>query len=148
VGAALAAGEISREQADIAVRAMGNVPQHLLAIEALPDDRSDRGGACGGDLLDAHLADVARRHDTAALRKLAVHLLEVVDPDGRHPFDPQAADRRFVTPTRDRTGMLALKGQLDQPGAAARRHLAGSTVETPPCPDRNGRGWQPCRRQG
>jgi hypothetical protein len=50
----------------------------------------------------------------ADLQQIARHLLQVINPDGRDGFDPNAVDRQFVTHIRDpKTGMLVGRFQLD-----------------------------------
>jgi hypothetical protein len=64
---ALAAGRLDREQAAVVVRAVDGLP--------------DRVGAPGRARAEAHLVDLATRHDAAELRVLGRRVFEVIDPD-------------------------------------------------------------------
>jgi hypothetical protein len=112
LGAAFAAGEVSREHVDTAVRAVRQIPARLLAQ---PGD----GGGCAGDLVDQVLTGNARGCDSRVLGQLTAHLLDAVDPDGARSFDPDASERRSLTLTQDGRGMFLLRGELDQPGSTS-----------------------------
>jgi hypothetical protein len=111
VGVALAAGEVSRAHVDVAVRALGRVPAHLLA--AVGAD-----GTTGAARVDAFLAEQARALAPPATEVVARHLLAVLDPDGTDRHDPDAFLRRRLTCAVDSTGMLVGRFQLDPTGGA------------------------------
>jgi hypothetical protein len=134
LGAALAAGRISREHAHVAVKAVRRLPGHLLRETLTADeateaglsgpnedadgaaDAADAGGAasfCRGDLLDQLLADHCQQHDPATIDRLGEYLQHAADPDGSHSFDPEATQRRGLSITRDSTGMEIIRGELD-----------------------------------
>ena len=75
--AALAAGQISPEAARIVTDAVDALPGGPTGVSAEQRDRAER-----------HLLDEARHHDPQALRRLARHLIDVIDPD--------AADERLA----------------------------------------------------
>jgi hypothetical protein len=104
LGDALAAGEVSREHVDVAVRTMKRIPQHLR------DQKQDQ--------IDDWVTGVSKEFAPAQTDGLARRLLEVLDPDGSDTFDPHAVDRRELTITRDATGMVLIRGQLDAGSAA------------------------------
>ena len=79
-GAALRAGDCDPAQAAVIVK----------AVDALPDE-------VPADLrahAEAHLLDLAQRHDAHELKKLAAHLHEVIDPDGAEAAWPHVWRRR------------------------------------------------------
>jgi hypothetical protein len=104
LGDALAAGQVSREHVDVAVRTMKRIPQHL---------RNQKQ-----DQIDEWVTGVSKEFAPAQTDGLARRLLEVLDPDGSDTFDPHAIDRRELTITRDSTGMVLIRGQLDAGSAA------------------------------
>jgi hypothetical protein len=104
LGDALAAGEVSREHVDVAVRTMKRIPQHLRDQKAAE--------------IDDWVTGVSKEFAPAQTDGLARRLLEVLDPDGSDTFDPNAVDRRELTITRDATGMVLIRGQLDAGSAA------------------------------
>jgi Domain of unknown function (DUF222) len=142
LGAALRAGEVSREHAEVAVKAMRRVPGHLLAEtmavdevadtdladelpgadEAEPDGEpgADEVGRsfCRGDLLDRLLSDQARRSDPGTIDRLAEYLQHAADPGGENSFDPEATQRRGLSIHRDVTGMEIIRGELDAANGA------------------------------
>jgi hypothetical protein len=73
LGDALAAGEVSREHVDVAVRTMKRIPQHL------------REQKC--DEIDTWMTGVSKEFGPAQTDGLARRLLEVLDPDGSDTFD-------------------------------------------------------------
>jgi hypothetical protein len=104
LGDALAAGEVSREHVDVAVQTMKRIPQHLRDHK--------------GDEIDTWVTGVSKEFAPSQTGPLARRLLEVLDPDGSDTFDPHAIDRRELTITRDATGMVLIRGQLDAGSAA------------------------------
>lgn len=111
VGAALAAGEISRAHANVAYRCLDRIPQHLLT-----DVGED--GLSGAARVDEFLADHSRRLAPTTTRGLAKQLLALLDPDGSDRYDPDAFTRRRLCYGADSTGMLTGDFALD-PAAAA-----------------------------
>ncbi len=111
MGAALAAGEISRAHANVAYRCLDRIPQHLLT-----DVGED--GLSGAARVDEFLADHSRRLAPSTTRGLAKQLLALLDPDGSDRYDPDAFTRRRLSYGADSTGMLTGEFALD-PAAAA-----------------------------
>lgn len=116
MGQALAAGAVSREHVDVAVRALRRIPTRLL--EQTGDD-----GIRGADRIDEFIADVSTRFDPWTTDALARHLLAVLDPDRSEGFDPLAYERRELAVSRDSAGMTLLRGQLDPAGGELFRVL-------------------------
>jgi hypothetical protein len=114
LGAALTAGEVSRAHVDMAARALNDIPKRLL--RAVDDD-----GVTGADRVDAYLAEHCRRFAPDDVRVLVAHLLNVLNPDGRDRYDPDAFQRRELRTHRDCTGMLLGSFQLDPEGGATLR---------------------------
>jgi hypothetical protein len=106
LGDALAAGEISRAHVDTAVRTLKRIPAHRLESE------SDRVR------IDAWFTATAQELAPWQSDRAARALLQVLDPDGVDRFDPRAIERRDLTLVVDSTGMLVIRGQLDQSTAA------------------------------
>ncbi|HEX3305347.1 MAG TPA: DUF222 domain-containing protein, partial [Streptosporangiaceae bacterium] len=80
LGAAFAAGEISRAHVDVAVRAIRQLPKRLLR-------RVDADGRTVAEQADAFLVEYCRRFPPDDVRVLLRHLLAIVDPDGQDRFD-------------------------------------------------------------
>ncbi len=111
LGAALAEGAVSRAHVDEAVRALDRIPTTLLS-------RVDEQGLRGVTRIDTFMTEQSRRFPPAGIRRLARHLLAVLDPDGSERIDPQAYQRRQLTCATDDTGMLVGTYQLDPAGGA------------------------------
>jgi hypothetical protein len=117
LGAALGAGEVSREHVDVGVRVLKRIPTHLLKD-------ADSNGEQGVDKVDAWLTETSRVLPPCTTDQAAKHLLDVVDPDHADRFDPAALERRELFTAVDSTGMVIMKGQLDPlNGAKVRRAL-------------------------
>ena len=118
LGAALAAGEISRAHLDVAVRVMQRIPRALATA---------RRAEVADWLLDA-----CHRFSTLDVDRLARQLLAALDPDGG--FDPHACERRRLSKSTDSAGMLVGRFQLDQAAgltvAAALDHFAAPRPST------------------
>jgi hypothetical protein len=136
LGAALAAGDASRDHVDVAVRTIRRIPGHLR-------QDSERRAK-----VDAWFVTTSRTLAPPSVDRAAQHLLAVLDPDGADRFDPRAIERREVSLVKDSTGMLLLRGQLD-PGTAAPLlavldHLAKPPRQRDenelPVPDRRSKG--------
>jgi hypothetical protein len=125
VGAALAAGDITREHAAVCVRAAARLPKRLAEVTVTADsdttnDENTEDGEesdaprTGLQVADGWLADQARRFGAREVGRLATQLVTVLDPDRtqRTAFDPDAVMRREVTWTRDWTGMGLLRAQV------------------------------------
>jgi hypothetical protein len=106
LGKALAAGEVSREHVDLAVRTVRRVPRHLL----------DEPGA--RERVDAWFTETSRALAPMDVDKAARNLLNRLDPDGGRTFDPAAVERRELSFTVDATGMVLVRGQLDPANGA------------------------------
>ena len=124
LGNALASGEVSREHVDVAVRALRQIPRHLL-------DEPETMARVDVVLTEAS-ADLAPMETDKAAR----HLLLRLDPDGSNTFDPHALDRRELSVAADATGMVVLRGQLDAAnGAAFMAALDALSAPVPVDPD-------------
>src|SRR3954453_3183717 len=102
-GQALAAGTLSRTQAEVIVGAIDRLPVNP-ALRARAEDL---------------LVDQARTRDAADLARLGDHLLERLDPDGAERREEQALDRqeraahlnRFLSLAEDGIGGVRLRGR-------------------------------------
>jgi hypothetical protein len=106
LGDALAAGEVSRDHVDSAVRTLKRIPAHHRESEA---DRVR---------IDGWFTETAQELPPLQADKAARYLLQVLDPDGVDRFDPRAVERRELSLVTDSTGMLLIRGQLDPDTAA------------------------------
>ncbi len=102
LGAALAAGAVSREHLDVARCTLKRLPVRVV--------RERRGE------VDHLLTEHARTFDPGGADHLARHLLSVITPDRADRYDQNALDRRHLGIATDQTGMVLLSGQLDQAG--------------------------------
>ena len=114
VAAAFAAGHVSRDHVDVAVRTMARIPAHL-------GQATDASGAAGWARVDAYLARQSRVFAPSGTDRLAKQLLHVLDPDGTERYDPNAFARRQLSCAQDSTGMTVGRFQLDAAGGAAVR---------------------------
>jgi Domain of unknown function (DUF222) len=118
LGAAFRAGRVSREHVDVACRTREHIPSHYYwqpltgwqgqDYRDLGLDPAEFTGRelCGGEAIDALLTHLFPRFTTWEAHQLAQRLIAAIDPDGANTFDPDAHERRQVTFTRDRTGMI------------------------------------------
>ena len=111
LGAAFAAGAVSRAHVEVAARALQGIPKRLLRAV-------DEAGVSGAARVDAFLAEHCRRLAPDDVRVLVPHLLDVLDPGGRDRFDPDAFERRELRLHPDSTGMVVGSFQLDPEGGA------------------------------
>jgi hypothetical protein len=102
MGAALAAGQVSRDHVDVARAALAGVPTRLL----------DRHRA----RVDALVTEHATWFTPRDLRTTTAHLVGVLAPHPEDRLDPFAEERRMAAIDRDTTGMTQLRAQL--PGEA------------------------------
>jgi hypothetical protein len=102
LGAALAAGEVSRQHVDVARTTLNRLPARLVR-----ERRDD---------LDHLITQHARTWDPGTADTLSRHLVSVVAPDRADRYDEDALDRRHVGVVTDQTGMVLVSGQLDQVG--------------------------------
>ena len=102
LGAALAAGEVSREHVDVGRSTLKRLPMRVVR------ERRDE--------VDHLLTEHARGFDPAGAEYLARHLLSVLTPDRADRYDEHALDRRHLGIATDQTGMVLISGQLDQVG--------------------------------
>ncbi|WP_233149860.1 HNH endonuclease signature motif containing protein, partial [Kineosporia sp. A_224] len=110
VGAALAAGEITREHADACVRAVSRLPKRLRIV--LLEDEATGELKSGMEIADAFLADQCRRFPVRAIHRLVDELVRVLDPDREEDFDEDAHLRRGLSLVKDATGMGSLRMTL------------------------------------
>jgi hypothetical protein len=116
LGAALAAGDVSREHLDVAVRALRRIPTRLLT-EPLPGD-GDEGQVTGLEVVEERLLEWSGQFRPDQTQRLADRLLAVLDPDGSNRHDPDAHTRRHLTAVADSTGMVGVHGWISAvPGA-------------------------------
>ncbi|MFN8078119.1 MAG: DUF222 domain-containing protein [Kineosporiaceae bacterium] len=97
VGAALAAGDISRRHVDHAVGCLGRIDGDVLA-------HVDPEGIAGIQRVDEFLAEQARKHAPHVFRRLCTQLEEALNPD--QGFDPKVHEKRYLHLGTDATGML------------------------------------------
>ncbi|MBK6870472.1 MAG: DUF222 domain-containing protein [Kineosporiaceae bacterium] len=97
VGAALAAGDISRRHVDHAVGCLGRIDRDVLT-------HVDPDGISGIQRVDEFLAEMARKHAPHVFRRLCTQLEEALNPD--KGFDPKAHEKRFLHLGTDSNGML------------------------------------------
>ncbi|MBI4943059.1 MAG: DUF222 domain-containing protein [Actinobacteria bacterium] len=110
VGAALAAGEITREHADACVRAVARLPKRLRIV--LLEDEATGELKSGMEIADAFLAEQCRRFPVRAIHRLVDELVRVLDPDREEDFDEDAHLRRGLSLVKDSTGMGSLRMTL------------------------------------
>ncbi|WP_143447966.1 HNH endonuclease signature motif containing protein [Kineosporia sp. R_H_3] len=110
VGAALAAGEITREHADACVRAVARLPKRLRVV--LLEDEATGELRSGMEIADAFLAEQCRRFPVRAIHRLVDELVRVLDPDREEDFDEDAHLRRGLSLVKDSTGMGSLRMTL------------------------------------
>ena len=110
VGAALAAGEITREHADACVRAVSRLPRRLRIV-LLEDDATGELRS-GMEIADGFLAEQCRRFPVRAIHRLVDELVRVLDPDREEDFDEDAHLRRGLSLVKDATGMGSLRMTL------------------------------------
>ena len=97
VGAALAAGDISRRHVDHAVGCLGRIDRDVLT-------HVDPDGISGIQRVDEFLAEMARQHAPHVFRRLCTQLEEALNPD--RGFDPKAHETRYLHLGTDSNGML------------------------------------------
>ncbi|WP_158221048.1 HNH endonuclease signature motif containing protein [Kineosporia sp. R_H_3] len=110
VGAALAAGKITREHADACVRAVARLPKRLRVV--LLEDEATGELRSGMEIADAFLAEQCRRFPVRAIHRLVDELVRVLDPDREEDFDEDAHLRRGLSLVKDSTGMGSLRMTL------------------------------------
>ena len=81
VGAALAAGDITREHADVCVRAAARLPKRLLLVNVVDEETGET--VSGMVAVDRWLARQARQHQVRSIRQLTDQLVAILDPAGR-----------------------------------------------------------------
>ncbi len=97
VGAALAAGDISRRHVDHATGCLGRIDKDVLT-------HIDPDGISGVQRVDDFLAEMARQHAPHVFRRLCTQLEEALNPD--KGFDPKAHEKRYLHLGTDSNGML------------------------------------------
>jgi len=111
LGAAFAAGEVSREHVDVAVRTMGALPK-VLKTKVIPEGRVDQDGvlqdATGAQVIDDVLTAQARVMQPVAVQRLCRELRQRLDPDRVDRFDADAAERSTCSMRTDFAGMTIL----------------------------------------
>ena len=102
VGAALAAGDITRDHADVCVRAAARLPKRLLTTVV---EHAETGlPITGMDAVDRWLAQQARQHQVRSIKQLTEQLVTMLDPDRKERFDEDAHLRRSIRLSIDATG--------------------------------------------
>jgi len=118
--AALAAGEVSPQHAEVLADATHDLPVSKVT-EAEPV-----------------LVDAARRLDTPRLRRLAAHLREVIDPDAAEARAQARLDQRGLSLAATFDGMVAVDGLLDaEAGEATMAALAALARPSGPDDERS-----------
>ena len=117
VGAALAAGEISREHADACVKAVARLPRRLLTVMVV--DEASGEAVSGMEAVDRWLVRHAREHQVRTVKQLVEQLVVMLDPSRKERFDEDAFLRRSFRLTRDGTGTGQLRMTLTPADAAA-----------------------------
>ncbi|MBK8076181.1 MAG: DUF222 domain-containing protein [Kineosporiaceae bacterium] len=97
VGAALAAGDISRRHVDHATGCLGRIDKDVLT-------HIDPDGISGVQRVDEFLAEMARKHAPHVFRRLCTQLEEALNPG--QGFDPKAHEKRYLHLGTDANGML------------------------------------------
>ena len=97
IGAALAAGDISRRHVDHATGCLNRIDQDVLT-------HIDPDGIAGIQRDDEFLAEMARTHAPHVFRRLCTQLEEALNPD--KGFDPKAHEKRYLHLGTDANGML------------------------------------------
>lgn len=111
VGAALAAGEISRAHADVAVRTVERLPAALFTEPAA--DLVTGEERPGIEVADEWLAEQSRSLPVQATTRLSDALATVLDPDHERDRTRDALQRRSLVVVHERaTGMGLLRGSL------------------------------------
>jgi hypothetical protein len=126
LGAALAAGEVSRGHVDTAVRTMDKVPVRIRRAAA--------------PVVDGFFVEVSRRHPPRTCENLAAELLDRLDPArAERGYDPDAHLRRRLDLVVDGTGMVLVRGQLDPlTGAAVKAAIDHHSAPDPTVRDQDG----------
>ncbi|MHA3020061.1 HNH endonuclease signature motif containing protein [Mycobacterium sp. BMJ-28] len=122
--AAQARGELTSEHVRIITRTMKKLPPYV--------DEPARADA------EALLASYAAVYDPDTLRRLAKHLLDVIDPDGPEPNDDDIAERRedrrtFVLEPQDDQGMSDFHGTVTPEGRAYLEPIFGKLAAPGMC---------------
>ena len=116
VGAALAAGDITRDHADVCVRAAARLPKRLLTT--VVEDAVTGRPVTGMQAVDRWLAGQARQHQVRSITQLTEQLVALLDPDRKERFDEDAHLRRSIRLGIDATGMGLLSVTLTPADAA------------------------------
>ena len=136
LGAAMAAGQVSRGHLDVAVRTLTRVPARLATT-------FDQDGVSGAERIDAFLTEHSRHLPPTGTDRLARHLLATLNPEALDRYDPDAFTRRALTCAVDATGMLIGRFHLDPAaGAAVKAALDHYAAPTPPTPAEDRAGEQ------
>ncbi len=119
MGAALAAGQITRAHVDVAVRCLNHIPRHLL-------HQVDEAGVRAAAKVDAYLVEHSRTFAPTTTAVLARQILAMLDPDGDDRYDPKAYERRFFSCRTDNSGMVYGRFQF----APAEGAIVRAAIET------------------
>jgi hypothetical protein len=112
LGAALAAGRVSREHVEVAVRTLNRIPSGFLT-------RVGGDDVAGAERVDVVLTEHACRFAPFTADLLGRRILDLLDPRRGDRFDPDGYRRRDLAVVTDATGMVIVRGQLDPVGGAA-----------------------------
>ncbi|MBL8930276.1 MAG: DUF222 domain-containing protein [Kineosporiaceae bacterium] len=125
VGAALAAGDITRRHVDHAIACLSRIDQDVLA-------QVDPDGVAGIQRVDEFLAEQARQHAPHVFRRVCTQLEEALNPDAG--FDPNAHEKRYLHLGTDAAGMLVGRFALSPADGLIVRNVihALSKPVTPP----------------
>jgi len=110
MGAALAAGEVSREHLDVAVSALRRIPKVLKTQRIEGEDGRWRTGA---QVIDGVLTQQARWWAPSTVERLGRQLVARLDPGRAERFEADAFERRSCTVGTDFAGMGLYRWVLD-----------------------------------
>jgi len=117
-GAALAAGEVSREHLDDAVATVRKIPKVLkrktvVDPEGVPGPDGAPATRTGVEAIDAWLLERARREQPTTVEKAGRDLRHRLDPERADRFDADAYERSTCAISSDFVGMTMLRLVVD-----------------------------------
>ena len=126
----MAAGDITRDHADVCVRAAARLPKRLLTTVV---EHAETGlPITGMDAVDRWLAAHARRHQVRSVMQLTEQLVTMLDPDRKERFDEDAHLRRSIRLSIDATGMGLLSVTMTPADAATLKATLAATAKPVP----------------
>ncbi|MEB4616085.1 DUF222 domain-containing protein, partial [Leucobacter sp. M11] len=120
VAAALDAGELGTDAAEVIVAGLSRVTKRIGA--------SEQTGAAERELVALAGSDTGGlRHSAEEVARLTEHAVELLDPDGAAPDEYERRQKRFLRLTPLSDGMTRLTGLLDPESAAIMTALVTPT---------------------